>query len=145
MQQPKHFKFKEMINSNTALAKGILNAPDWDQIVNLHNLALNYLDPIREAWGKSITVSSGFRSAELNKAVKGSTTSSHLEGLAADLQPVNPTKANVEKLFNFVVDFLKEHNMEWDQCYIENCAGKTWWVHFGIGPKMRKEVGTWTK
>lgn len=145
MQQPKHFKFKEMINSSTALAKGVLNAPSWEQIENLYNLALNYLDPIRDAWGSSLTVSSGFRSDELNKIVRGSKTSSHLDGLAADLQPKNPTKENVKVFFDFVVKFLKEKNMNWDQCYIENCAGKTWWVHLGIGEKMRKEIGEWTK
>ncbi len=145
MQQPKHFEFKEMINSSTALSKGVLNAPNWEQINNLHNLALHYLDPIREAWGSPITVSSGFRSEELNKIVRGSKTSSHLEGLAADLQPKKPTRENVKTFFDFIVKFLKESELVWDQCYIENYAGKTWWVHLGIGEKMRKEVGEWTK
>ena len=43
------------------------------------------LDPLREWYGKPITVNSGYRCPELNVAVKGSKTSQHMKGEAADI------------------------------------------------------------
>ena len=43
------------------------------------------LDPIREAWGKPIIVSSGYRCKELNALVGGVKNSHHLLGCAADI------------------------------------------------------------
>ena len=45
----------------------------------------NVLDPLREWYGKPITVNSGYRCPELNVAVKGSKTSQHMKGEAADI------------------------------------------------------------
>ena len=61
-----------------------------------------------------ITVSSGFRSAVVNKAVGGSSTSQHCKGEAADLQC-----ADNKMLFdiikdNFVFDqLINEHDYSW--------------------------------
>lgn len=143
--KPKYFSLNELIGSNTALDKKIKNIPNWEQLESLQKLAIDYLDPIRKQWDAPITISSGFRSLELNKQLKGSNTSSHLEGKAVDLQPSNPTKENVEKLWKFICKFLQDNKMKWDQCYIENSKGKTWWVHLGLGDKMRCEIGSWTK
>jgi uncharacterized protein YcbK (DUF882 family) len=40
----------------------------------------NVLDPLREAYGKPIIVTSGFRCEELNRLVGGSKTSHHRTG-----------------------------------------------------------------
>lgn len=145
MKKPEYFKLSELIGSEKALDKKIENIPSWDELEYLCTLATEYLDPIRKAYGNPINISSGYRSKALNTEVKGSKTSSHLEGKAIDLQPINPTKERVYDLWQFICNFLQENNMKWDQCYIENSKGTVWWVHLGIGDKMRGELGLWTK
>ena len=83
----KYFSVEELTKSNTAKKYGINNTPNTEEIKNLENL-IKVLDIIREAWGKPITVNSGFRCLELNShpEIKGSKTSWHLKGMAADIK-----------------------------------------------------------
>lgn len=46
---------------------------------NLQKL-IEFLNPLREAWGSPIIITSGYRSQELNKVLKGSSTSAHCYG-----------------------------------------------------------------
>ena len=70
----KYFTIKELSHSDTALAKGIDNFPTAEAISNLTKLVDNVLDPLREKYGKPIRVSSGYRSAILNRSVNGATS-----------------------------------------------------------------------
>ena len=81
-----YFTIKELTYSKTAEEKNINNSPDINIQKHLEEL-IRFLNPLREAWGKPILVSSGFRCPELNKAVNGSETSAHLIGYAVDLVP----------------------------------------------------------
>jgi hypothetical protein len=81
----KYFTIKELCNSATAKAKGIDNTPSQAVVKNLTALTEKVLDPLREAYGSPIRVSSGYRSPRLNVAVGGVKTSQHQEGHAADL------------------------------------------------------------
>ena len=81
----KYFSIEEMIKSDTAKAKGIGNTPSQEVIDNLTKLIEAVLDPLREWFGKPITVNSGYRCEALNKAVGGSKTSDHMTGRAADI------------------------------------------------------------
>lgn len=56
--------------------------PPLDAIVRLVRVA-SILDRLRDAYGP-IRILSGYRSAVLNKAIGGSTSSDHMRGLAAD-------------------------------------------------------------
>jgi len=47
------------------------------------------LDPLREAWGSDLLLTSAFRGEALNNAVGGSKTSAHSQAYAADLVPRN--------------------------------------------------------
>jgi zinc D-Ala-D-Ala carboxypeptidase len=79
-----NFSLDEFIFSQTAARSGIDNTPDAATLRNLKHLA-EQLEIVREALGKvPILVSSGYRSAALNRAVKGSKSSAHLTGLAVD-------------------------------------------------------------
>lgn len=73
----KYFTLKELTRSATAEAKGIDNTPTPEVEKNLTLLVENILDPLRLIYGKPITVNSGYRCPELNKAVGGSATSDH--------------------------------------------------------------------
>lgn len=121
----KYFSISEMTRSDTARRLGIDNTPS-DEIKN--NLTLfieKVLDPIREDWGSPITVSSGYRCPVLNKAVGGVPNSGHQYGFCADLQ----VKGDLRKFSNFVIEWMKEHQMKWDQIIWEKCGGVTW-LHF---------------
>ena len=96
----KYFTIKELSHSDTALAKGIDNFPTAEAISNLTKLVDNVLDPLREKYGKPIRVSSGYRSAILNRSVNGATSSQHRLGEAADITV--GSKEENRKLFEII-------------------------------------------
>lgn len=81
----KYFTIKELCQSTTADRKGIDNRCSNEITANLTALVDNVLDPLREWYGKPVSVNSGYRCPALNKAVKGSATSQHMTGQAADI------------------------------------------------------------
>ena len=87
MKLSQHLNLSEVTNSPSAKKLGIDNTPTPEHIENLKKLAENVFEPIRKHFGVPIYISSGYRSAALNKATKGSsTTSQHSSGEALDLQ-----------------------------------------------------------
>lgn len=81
----KFFTIAELCKSTTADRLGINNRCRQEHVTALTALVDNVLDPLRTWWGKPITVNSGYRCPELNAAVKGSKTSQHMKGEAADI------------------------------------------------------------
>lgn len=124
----KFFSLKELCHSDKAVAMGIKNVPNDVVISNLESLITKILDPLREAWGGGIIVTSGYRSAALNKAVGGSTSSAHRYGLAADIVPADRRIAAFKA---FCVKWLESKNVSFDQ-YIDEMGGGSEWVHIGI-------------
>lgn len=98
----KYFTIAELCASSTATAKGIDNTPTPGITQNLERLVANVLDPLREAWGKPIVVTSGYRCPELNKAVGGARNSHHMQGMAADISTGN--KVDNRRLFQKILD-----------------------------------------
>ena len=98
----KYFTIAERCASSTATAKGIDNTPTPGITQNLERLVANVLDPLREAWGKPIVVTSGYRCPELNKAVGGAKNSHHMQGMAADISTGN--KVDNRRLFQKILD-----------------------------------------
>lgn len=126
----KYFTFKEMIQSNTAKARGIENIPDWDDIYRLQKLIETVLDPLREWYGKPIIVNSGYRCEALNKAVGGVSTSFHKYGYAADITAGNKTEN--KKLFNYIKDNLPFTELGWE--------GNGKWIHVAWTGSNDKEI-----
>ena len=81
----KYFTISELTASATALREGIDNRPSKCAYHLLHVLVEQLLDPIREAWGEPIVVSSGYRCKELNTLIGGVKNSHHMLGCAADI------------------------------------------------------------
>ena len=134
----KYFSLCEMTKSDTARRLGIDNTPSDSIKKNLTLFIEKVLDPIREDWGSPIIVSSGYRCPELNKAVGGVNTSGHMYGFCADLQ----VKGDLRKFSNFVIEWMKEHQMKFDQIIWEKCGGVTW-LHFrwiGKDGKQRMKI-----
>ena len=112
MKLTENFTLQEMIHSNTAIAKGIVNMPNEQQINFIRELCINILQPVREEFGVPIRISSGFRSPRLNVAIGGSTSSQHcaLRGAAADIQM---DEMNAE-IFNYIKDELIFDQLIWE-------------------------------
>ncbi len=127
----KYFTIAELTASTTAKARGIDNTPGAAELANLENLVNFLLDPLRELYGKPITVSSGYRCARLNSAVGGSSTSEHRYGMAADIS--GGSKAENRKLFDLI-----RNNFVFGQLIDEKDYQ---WVHVSFNPgRMRNQV-----
>ena len=111
MKLSKNFSLKEMTKSQTALRRGIDNEPGDEEEANLQQLCEQVLQKVRDHFGKPVTVNSGYRSPELNKAIGGSTTSDHCKGMAADIEI--PGVSNYE-----LADWIKS-NCEFRQLILE--------------------------
>lgn len=86
MKLSENFYLSEFVESESAERHGIENAPDPLALANLFKLAA-MMQRVRALLGnKVITISSGYRSPALNKAVGGSATSDHMRGEAADFK-----------------------------------------------------------
>jgi uncharacterized protein YcbK (DUF882 family) len=69
MQLTNNFSLKELTVSDTATRLGLDNTPNETVTANLKTLAEKILQPIREHYGKSVKVNSGYRAPEVNAAV----------------------------------------------------------------------------
>ena len=77
MQLSENLSLAEVMRSETAKRKGVSNMPTPEHIENFKKLAENIFQPIRKHFGKPIHISSGYRSAALNKAIGGASSSQH--------------------------------------------------------------------
>lgn len=128
----KYFSIAELCRSNTADRLGINNRCKAEHVTALTALVDNVLDPLREWWGKPIIVSSGYRCPELNAAVKGSRTSQHMAGEAADIDTGDRQQNKL--LFEYI-----RKNLRFDQLINESNFA---WVHvsYRTGGKNRNQV-----
>jgi len=80
-----HFELREFTESATARKHGIVNKPPAEAIENLRALCVHTLEPLREALGLPIVITSGYRCKALNDLIAHhSQRSQHLHGRAAD-------------------------------------------------------------
>ena len=129
----KHISYKEAVGSNYAKQYGIKNKPNEEQIENMKLLAKEVFEPLREWVDAPIKVNSMFRSLELNTALKGSQTSSHMKGEAMDITSMGG-KSNLE-MFHYIKD-----NLEFDQLIWE-FGKEPKWLHVSYNKdKKRKQV-----
>ncbi len=123
---------KELAKSSTADKLGIDNTPTPEASVQLSNLVTHVLDPLREMYGKPITVNSGYRCPKLNDAVGGAKNSQHMRGEAADITA--GSKMENKRLFELIWD-----NLPFDQLIDESNYS---WVHVSYvsTSKNRKQI-----
>jgi len=130
-----YFTIGELTASNTAKAQKIDNTPTPAVKQNLQKLITNLLNPVRELYGQPITVSSGYRCPELNKAVGGASNSQHQTGQAADLVPANK-KGTLEQIFAACVAVGN-----FDQLIIEQNSKGQRWIHVSYdAAKKRRQI-----
>lgn len=130
----------EVTRSSTAKRLGIDNTPTPEHLANLKLLAQKIFEPIRAHFGKPIGVSSGYRSAELNKATPGaSTTSQHSSGEALDLdQDSTGTGITNKQVFDYIKNTLEFDQLIWEYGTDKNPD----WVHVSYESKgkQRKQI-----
>jgi hypothetical protein len=136
-----NFSLHEMSKSETAMRMGFDNTPDDEATESLRILCEKVLQPIRDHYGKGVKVNSAYRSPESNAAVKGSKTSDHCFGRAADIEI--PGVANAD-LAQWIMD-----NLEYTQLILEFYTPgipDSGWVHVSYDPNnLKKQELTATK
>lgn len=130
----KYFKESDVVFSKTALDKGILNVPSAQNWENAQKL-VEELDKIRKELGSPLIVNSWFRCPELNKAVRGSSTSDHMQGCAVDLRS-NEFPSMI--LAKYIAEICEDLGIIYDQIIYEQT-----WVHLSISPKKRGQKLTY--
>jgi len=137
MQLSTNLLLAEVTRSETAKRRGISNMPTAEHIENFKKLAANIFQPIREHFGKPIIISSGYRSAELNKAIGGSLSSQHCSGEAIDID-MDGTDITNAQIFNYIKDNLNFDQMIWEFGTDANPD----WVHvsFAANRSQRKQI-----
>lgn len=135
MNLSNHFTLSELIASDWASRNFVDNTPPPAVMENLKRLAAK-LEEVRVAVGYPVIVNSGYRNAKVNKAIGGKPTSSHLQGLAADIKCHQLTPIQVcEKIIKAGIKF--------DQLILEfPTPDGGGWTHLGIGAKNRQSVLT---
>lgn len=130
-----NFTLKELTKSETATRLGLNNTPNDEALENLKLLCEKVLQPVRDHFGKSVTVNSGYRSPESNAAVGGSKTSDHCKGQACDLEIdgiPNP------ELAQWIMD-----NLDYTQLILEFYTPggdpNAGWVHVSYDPNNLKK------
>ena len=143
-----HFTLAEL----TKTKSGIDNVPNEAQVENLKRVC-RWLEELRlrynqlyvcgivpqcceqHSWDspeeEPIIINSGFRSAEVNKAVGGSPTSNHLTGCAVDIRV-----CGIEQLLRYAVillDISDESKEDFDELLLER-KGCVMWLHFAVKP-----------
>jgi zinc D-Ala-D-Ala carboxypeptidase len=139
MRLSEHLDLSEVTRSESAKRNGISNMPTEQHIANFKLLAENVFEPIRNNFRCPIHISSGYRSIELNRAIKGSLTSQHCQGEAIDIDMDGSTNGVTNKM---VFDYIKD-NLEFDQLIWEfGTSENPDWCHVSYEStgKQRKQI-----
>jgi len=123
-----HFTLEEFTVSQTASRKGLDNTPSESVLKELTKTAMQ-MEAIRKLLGVPITINSGYRSPDVNKAVGGAKNSQHLTGQAVDF--IAPGFGSVSK----IIDTIKKSGLQYDQLIDEYGA----WVHISFSDKPRNQ------
>jgi hypothetical protein len=135
----KYFTISELLKSDTALKHNLWNGANLEVEENLRSLVERVLDPLREAYGKPIRVTSGYRCPQLNRLVGGAPNSQHMRGEAADIVAYSQSTRDCGS--KPAMRILGEENLKlgklieqlgnFDQLIYEQCdkQGNPRWIH----------------
>lgn len=135
MHLSKNFTVDELCRSQLAIDCGIENKPDSDEVVeNLKLLCEKVLQPVRDHYGKPVRINSGYRSEQVNMLARGSKTSDHILGCAADIEIAGVPNA---ELAQWIADHLN-----YTQVILEFYTPgipDSGWVHVSYNPENLKK------
>ena len=124
MKLTANFSLLELTKSQTAERKGIDNTPSAEHQENLRLLCEAVLQPVREHFGRVVTITSGYRSPELCTAIGSKITSQHARGEAADFEIFGVSNKTL-------ADYINE-SLHYDQLILEywnESDPNSGWVH----------------
>ena len=127
MNLSKNFTLSELTYSNAADSYNVENTPGRIELENLKKLCNEILQPIRDKFGKSIYVNSGYRNPKVNRLVGGSSSSQHLKGEASDIT-VGSKEGN-KKLFDMIVQMIENKEITVGQLIDEKDYK---WIHISL-------------
>ena len=139
MMLSEHFSLKELTKTKYKLD----NTPTVEATANLKNICENWLEDLRYSYGAlygegketPIVITSGYRSAAVNKAAGGVATSNHLTGCAADLRCAGVEQAL--RYMNILLDISDGTDRPFDELILEKKRG-LYWVHFAVRPENNR-------
>lgn len=135
MKLSKNFTLSELTYSSMAKANKVDNTPDRWELDNLKKLCNEVLQPIRDKWDDSIFINSGFRNPIVNRLVKGSTSSQHLKGEAADITV--GSKSGNKKLFDMILQMIENEEITVGQIIDEKEYS---WIHISLPYKRVNQI-----
>ena len=131
-----HFTLGELTVSKSH--PEVYNIPSHVHIENLKRVCV-WLEALRERYnqryvlagaGGPIIITSGYRSAELNRKVGGVATSNHLTGCAVDIRVAG--KKQLIRYACILLDYADETKQDFDEILLERGAAGTIWLHFAV-------------
>ena len=147
MHLSEHFTLGEVCKTSHKTKDG--NIPSRVAIENLKNICENWLEDLRysnnvlyEEVGSDggheapIIITSGYRSAEVNKLAGGSPTSNHLTGCAVDIRCVGVEQAL--RYANILLDIADGTKRDFDELFTERNAKRHYWIHLAVRPKENR-------
>lgn len=133
------FTLKELTKSSTATRLKIDNTPNEEVFRNLQYGVQMVLDPLRRIHQQPIIITSGYRCAQLNKAVGGVPNSWHTKGNAADIHIMNEEEAkeifDILKTLPSVDTVLFEHSRQSQWIHVQWDMNKTPRHHYNFNFK----------
>lgn len=138
MQLSENLSVAEFSASNTAKRRGIDNTPKDVHLEAAKELAKHIFQPIRDHFGCPIWLSSGYRSAALNKAIGGSKTSQHCKGEAMDIDMDGKGGPTNAEIFYYIKDNLPFDQLIWEF----GSSNAPDWVHvsYSASGKQRGQI-----
>ena len=133
-----HFKLGELTVSKSH--PEVYNVPSHVHIENLKRVCV-WLEALRARYnqryvlagaGEPIIITSGYRSAELNRKVGGVATSNHLTGCAVDIRVAG--KKQLIRYACILLDYADETKQDFDEILLEHGSNGVIWLHFAVRP-----------
>ena len=139
-----HFSLGELTRSKSH--PEVYNIPSHVHIENLKRVCV-WLEALRARYNERyvlagaggeepIIITSGYRSAELNRKVGGVATSNHLTGCAVDIRV-----AGKEQLIRYaciLLDYADETKQDFDELLLEHGSKGVIWLHFAVRPPTQQ-------
>lgn len=134
MNLTKNFTLEEMTRSEYATRNGLDNTPNAEQIESLTELCKT-LELIRAYLDTAIHITSGYRSVSVNVGIRGSKTSQHCFGQAADIETGHTTR----ELYLLIKDMVQRGLITVGQLICEFAESPSGgWVHISLPTATKK-------
>lgn len=117
-----HFTLEEACHSQMAIAHGIANIPNHDVMSVLSRTAV-HMETLRALLSHPITISSWYRSPEVNTLVGSANTSQHIKGEAVDF--ISPSFGDPLHICRAII--ANKDTIPFDQLILEHG-----WVHISF-------------